>query len=661
MSNTKKAKPKRLLSLLLTLAMVLGMLPAMSMTAFAYSGSGTEADPYIVTDYDELRNLMVTAPKDGSTCYIKLGADVSNNQNVNGYELLCANGQCVDLDLNGCDISRTAVSDDAIFMVRGGRLTIRDSTGGGTVTSNLAGGSGNVVSSSDGDIIVEGGTFHAKYGYTFGIYGNLTVNGGTISSENDYCTIYVFRGSLTMNGGHVSNLNSKAYYTIRMNDDVDVRLNALTANKKIRFYSSGHMAGCIPWSSELTQGSDHGTTIKPDEETGLIEIVKDYYTPEGSGNAADPYVVTDGDLLERMFSYAPIDNTDTTLYIKLGADIKRVSNLSIGNERTNINLDLNGSTLNLTRYHVTVGRGSLTIGDSTGEGKLVNDNGVSYLFDVYGYGQLTINGGTYHARNSSNLDYAGFILKGRGNSSVTINGGAFYGYKNPEGYKTGMVLFSPGDGEEMTVVINNGQFYNNGYSGSDANVIVYNENTKMTMAGLMVEGRILKRNAGESSGILSDIPETSTLEVYGENFRDDNDDILTASTDHNGWIKITKNTPISYVNITDVVAPKVGETVDFSATVNTNGTVKAGVTWVDVEGKREMSAGETFQAEHSYMVVVTLTAKDGYAFNTTNDTLEIRINGQKGFLWYASGKKVQWLLLLRRGLPSARHHKTARV
>lgn len=35
MSNTKKARPKRLLSLFLTLAMVLGMLPAMSMTAFA--------------------------------------------------------------------------------------------------------------------------------------------------------------------------------------------------------------------------------------------------------------------------------------------------------------------------------------------------------------------------------------------------------------------------------------------------------------------------------------------------------------------------------------------------------------------------------------------------------------------------------------------------
>ena len=41
MSNTKKAKPKRLLSLFLALTMVLGLLPAMSLTAFAYSGSGT--------------------------------------------------------------------------------------------------------------------------------------------------------------------------------------------------------------------------------------------------------------------------------------------------------------------------------------------------------------------------------------------------------------------------------------------------------------------------------------------------------------------------------------------------------------------------------------------------------------------------------------------
>lgn len=55
MSNTKQAKPKRLLSLFLTLAMVLGMLPAMSMTASAYTagdiegttGTGTVDDPVV--------------------------------------------------------------------------------------------------------------------------------------------------------------------------------------------------------------------------------------------------------------------------------------------------------------------------------------------------------------------------------------------------------------------------------------------------------------------------------------------------------------------------------------------------------------------------------------------------------------------------------------
>ena len=50
MSNTKQAKPKRLLSLFLALTMVLCLLPALGTTALAASGSGTEGDPYVVTD-----------------------------------------------------------------------------------------------------------------------------------------------------------------------------------------------------------------------------------------------------------------------------------------------------------------------------------------------------------------------------------------------------------------------------------------------------------------------------------------------------------------------------------------------------------------------------------------------------------------------------------
>ena len=97
MSNTKQTKPKRLLSLFLALAMVLGLLPAMSLTAFAYSGSGTEGDPYIVTDYDELLDLMKNTPNN-TTRYIKLGSDISYSASTNGTALNLSNAlQSVDL------------------------------------------------------------------------------------------------------------------------------------------------------------------------------------------------------------------------------------------------------------------------------------------------------------------------------------------------------------------------------------------------------------------------------------------------------------------------------------------------------------------------------------------------------------------------------------
>lgn len=56
MINTKKAKPKRLLSLLLTLAMVLGMLPAMSLTVSA-------AEMTYIKHVD----IQMTAPRAGMT------------------------------------------------------------------------------------------------------------------------------------------------------------------------------------------------------------------------------------------------------------------------------------------------------------------------------------------------------------------------------------------------------------------------------------------------------------------------------------------------------------------------------------------------------------------------------------------------------------------
>ena len=272
-------KAKRFLAVLLTVVMLIGMLPAMSLTAFAYSGSGTEDDPYIVTDYEELRSVMLNAPENFKTRYIKLGADVSNDKNEDGIGLLLTYGQCVDLDLNGYDISRIGISNDNIFSaMNGAKLTIRDSVGDGTVISKLSGDRMTAVlyCYRNGEIIVEGGTFKSSYGTAVLVEGYVTINGGTFIANKEH-TIIVNDpdyGLLSMNGGHVSN-NGYNNYSIFLSVECKAKLCALTADAKIYSYSSTNFHNFIPESSALTKGYfEYNYSILPDEKTGLIEIVK---------------------------------------------------------------------------------------------------------------------------------------------------------------------------------------------------------------------------------------------------------------------------------------------------------------------------------------------------------------------------------------------------
>lgn len=236
MSNTKQAKPKRLLSLFLALTMVLGVLPAMSMTAAAYTGSGTKDDPYIVTTYAELRNLMVTAPKDGSTRFIKLGADLLSNSNSNGNDLELVDARArVDLDLAGHSITRDETTSDwSVFFVHCGYLTVRDSVGTGRVVENIRGAKyRNVFNvTSDAHLTIEGGTFESKTGNVILGQGSTTViNGGTFTNEatkydDAYRVINFYAGKLTINGGDFRG----QWYGIEFNKGVEVTINACTVS-----------------------------------------------------------------------------------------------------------------------------------------------------------------------------------------------------------------------------------------------------------------------------------------------------------------------------------------------------------------------------------------------------------------------------------------------
>lgn len=205
-------------------------------TAKASADTGTEDNPYIVTTYAELRNLMVTAPIDGSTRFIKLGADLlsNSNSNGNGLELVDARAR-VDLDLAGHSITRDETTSDwSVFFVHAGYLTVRDSVGTGRVVENIRAASRRNVFNVTGDahLTIEGGTFESKTGNVIlGQGGTTVINGGTFTNEatkfDDAYRVITFTGdSLTINGGDFRGQS----YGIEFNKEVEVTINACTVS-----------------------------------------------------------------------------------------------------------------------------------------------------------------------------------------------------------------------------------------------------------------------------------------------------------------------------------------------------------------------------------------------------------------------------------------------
>ena len=205
-------------------------------TAKASADTGTKDDPYIVTTYAELRNLMVTAPKDGSTRFIKLGADLLSNSNSNSNDLELVDARArVDLDLAGHSITRDETTSDwSVFFVHCGYLTVRDSVGTGRVVENIRGAKyRNVFNvTSDAHLTIEGGTFESKTGNVILGQGSTTViNGGTFTNEatkydDAYRVINFYAGKLTINGGDFRG----QWYGIEFNKGVEVTINACTVS-----------------------------------------------------------------------------------------------------------------------------------------------------------------------------------------------------------------------------------------------------------------------------------------------------------------------------------------------------------------------------------------------------------------------------------------------
>ena len=157
---------------------------------------------------------------------VKLDADITTPSE--GGRLDINNGITVTLDLNGHTLTRnmTAVhpGGQAIIVNEGGKLTIMDSSTGGTITGGWANGGGGIYVREGGELTIKGGIItgnkavkdaDGNWGYGGGVenHGTVTISGGTITGNTaeQYGGGIHNEGTLTITGGSIADNTSGTY------------------------------------------------------------------------------------------------------------------------------------------------------------------------------------------------------------------------------------------------------------------------------------------------------------------------------------------------------------------------------------------------------------------------------------------------------------------
>ena len=194
---TKTNTRNRIVSILLVLVMLLTMVPITGMTASAAAGgNGTQGNPFVVTNYNDWKAAM----QQSSETYIKLGADIDTST-MSGRFGLGANEWIrvradIHLDLNGHKLTllKSKMSEDSYSYLIGvlqGSLTIEDTGNGGEivglhqVTNDrmqlIDVGKGAKLTLNSGKLHLEVNADSNAPNATIRFKGAVEINGGTVS------------------------------------------------------------------------------------------------------------------------------------------------------------------------------------------------------------------------------------------------------------------------------------------------------------------------------------------------------------------------------------------------------------------------------------------------------------------------------------------------
>ena len=283
----------------------------MQSAAFAYTGSGTESDPYIITDYKEFAdlskaNISTTAtPKEK---WYKLGCDISAEDDTNNtYAILIGNNvdyeSYMHLDLAGYTMSRTAITTDpGMFRLQAGKLFIDDSEGTGRIECQIG------ITDTPKTTADTGAIFHLKSNSYFYATTELIINGGTFSTPNNkYPCIkaYSANGTIRINDGTFlngpvetavdANYNAKtktyikggSFSILRLSDLGETIIYDCIVTEKI-FSSNSLLKYMIASNSTVTCNGSAVTDLNVQGKEGYIVITSpDKHTVTFRSNGAD--------------------------------------------------------------------------------------------------------------------------------------------------------------------------------------------------------------------------------------------------------------------------------------------------------------------------------------------------------------------------------------
>ena len=477
---------RKFLSILLTLAMALTLLPTAAMAEGASYDceGGTDCHHKVAKINDDPRYDDVVAHFDTLEEAIRLG----QMETPPTFKLLddltedvvVPAGKNIYLDLNGHKL--TNASGHTITVEKGGKLNISDSVGTGVV-DNTSHGKGAIVNS--GEVTLNGGTFkrsaekgtYSPYGnggnswYTIANYGTMEINTGvTVENAGGYssmirnggdatadCDLTIMGGNfaggintvkndsfgvLTINGGNFSNT---AQYVIMNWNKAEITAGTFqtldTASAVLFTSSYGADANTIGKLSISGGEFEHASDTQ--------EMIVDRYDASNSGTAAvtggrfdadiskyipSDYVQSADGTVEKLGETNAVAKVGDTYYKTLTDAVKAADNATVTLLKDvtedvtipagkTITLDLNGKTLTNVKDHTILNNGNLTI---AGTGKV--DNISHAKGALYNKGTVVVNGGTFDRskENGKNKGESGqnswYTIKNVG--TMTINDGA---------------------------------------------------------------------------------------------------------------------------------------------------------------------------------------------------------------------------------------------